>query len=123
MSLMNLFSRRRLATKTPPTKARLGVELLEDRNLLGAGTFADGMFDFCVSVRFNATDAQLEQIRTAFQNASQVLADATDGQHRFGTITIVNNSGASQTAEYWVNAGAGRAYATYGKYGFRGEHV
>ena len=89
----------------------------------GNGTYKNGQFNFCVSVRFNATAAQLQQIRDAFQNASQILADATDGQHRFGTVTIVNNSGASESAEYWVNAGTGRAYATYGQYGVRGQHV
>jgi uncharacterized repeat protein (TIGR01451 family) len=89
----------------------------------GNGTFRNGEFNFCVSVRFNATAAQLQQIRTAFQNASQILSDATDGQHRFGSIAIVNNSGASESAEYWVNADTGRAYATQGRYGVRGEHV
>lgn len=89
----------------------------------GNGTFRNGEFNFCVSVRFNATDAQLQQIRTAFQNGSQILSDATDGQHRFGEITIVNNSGASESADYWVNSGSGRAYATFGRYGVRGEHV
>ena len=84
---------------------------------------ASGGFNYCVSVRFNATNAQLDQIRTAFQNGSNVLLDATDGQHRFRRITIVNDSGASQSADYWVNSGPGRAYATYGRYGFRGEHV
>ena len=89
----------------------------------GNGTFSNGEFNFCVSVRFNATAAQLQQIETVFQNASQVLADATDGQHRFGTVRIVNGSGASQSSEYWVHPGSGRAYATQGKYGVRGEHV
>lgn len=89
----------------------------------GNGTYRNGQFNFCVSVRFNASAAQLQQIRDAFQNASQILADATDGQHRFGEVTIVNNSGASQSAEYWVNAGPGRAYATFGQYGVRGQHV
>jgi uncharacterized repeat protein (TIGR01451 family) len=89
----------------------------------GNGTFKNGQYNFCVSVRFNANAAQLQQIRDAFQNASQVLADATDGQHRFGKITIVNNSGASESAEYWVNSGSGRAYATYSQYGVRGQHV
>lgn len=89
----------------------------------GNGRFSGGTYDFCVSVRFNATDAQLAQIRSAFQAASDVFADATDGQQRFGKVTIVNDSGASATAEYWVNPGAGRAYATLGKYGKRGEHV
>lgn len=98
-------------------------EHLEDRALLAAGTFENGQFNFCVSVRFDATEAQLTQIRTAFQNASQILADATDGQHRFGTITIINDSGGTQAAEYFVHSGDGRAYATQGKYGVRGEHV
>jgi uncharacterized repeat protein (TIGR01451 family) len=89
----------------------------------GNGTFNGGRFNFCVSVRFNATPAQLQQIRAAFQNASQILADATNGQHRFGTVSIVNNSGASESAEYWVNPQSGRAYATQGRYGIRGEHV
>jgi uncharacterized repeat protein (TIGR01451 family) len=89
----------------------------------GNGTFKNGKFNFCVSVRFNATPAQLMQIQMAFQDASQILADATDGQHQFGTVTIVNNSGASQSAEVWVNQGPGCAYATYGKYGVRGEHI
>jgi hypothetical protein len=63
----------------------------------GNGTFGSGAFNFCVSVRFNATPGQLAQIRTAFQNGSDVLLDATDGQHRFGTVRLVNNSGASQS--------------------------
>jgi hypothetical protein len=89
----------------------------------GNGTFKNGNHNFCVSVRFNATAAQLQQIRTAFQNASQVLADATDGQHRLGTVVLVNDSGASQSSDYWVSSGAGRAYATQGLYGQRGQHV
>jgi len=89
----------------------------------GNGTFSGGDHNFCVSVRFNASAADLTKIKTAFQNGSQILADATDGQHKFGTVTIVNDSGASQSSEYWVNPGTGRAYATLGKYGMRGEHV
>ena len=89
----------------------------------GNGTFDNGVYDFCVSVRFDATAAELTQIRTAFENASQIFADATDGQQRFGTITLVNDSGASQSADYWVHAGNGRANATLGRYGERGQHV
>ncbi|HEX8500284.1 MAG TPA: VWA domain-containing protein [Pyrinomonadaceae bacterium] len=88
----------------------------------GSGTFTNGRFNFCVSVRFNATDAELARIRAGFQAASQVLSDATDGQHRFGTVTIVNNSGASQSAEFWVFKPDGREKAP-GRFGVRGEHV
>lgn len=89
----------------------------------GSGTFDNGEYNFCVSVRFNATPAQLAQIRTAFDDASQIFADALDGQQRFGTVTIVNDSGASKSADYWVNAGPGDAKATHGRYGVRGQHV
>lgn len=107
-----------------PLTMSLGLALVAVPSVhAGNGSFESGAFNFCVSVRFNATTAQLNQIRTAFQNGSDALLDATDGQHRFDRVTIVNDSGASQSAEYWINAGSGRAYATYGRYGSRGEHV
>src|SRR5882762_9372623 len=46
----------------------------------GTGTFRDGKFNFCASVRFNATEAQLTRIREVLEIASQQLGDATDGQ-------------------------------------------
>jgi calcium-activated chloride channel regulator 4 len=96
--------------------------------LAGTGKFepdanGGGKFNFCVSVRFNATEAQLQIIRRAFEDASQIIADATDGHHRFGTINIVNNSGASEEAEFWVPAAGGRAVGTYGQFGKKGQHV
>lgn len=99
------------------------IMTLSQGALAGNGRFEAGKYVFCVSVRFNATPAQLLQIRTAFQNANLVFADATDGQQSFGDIHIVNDSGASPTAEYWINPGMGRAYATRGRYGVRNEHV
>jgi uncharacterized repeat protein (TIGR01451 family) len=103
----------------------------------GDGSFVEGRYNFTVSVRFNATEVQLRQIEVAFQNASRVLYDATDGQQQFGTITIVNNDGpkftedgcftapseASLNAEYWIEPQGGRAYATFGHYGIHGEHI
>lgn len=87
----------------------------------GTGTFKDGKFNFCVSVRFNATQAQLDAIKVRFERASQILADATDGQHQFGKIAIINNSEASDEAEFWIFPGAGRANAQ--TYGVRRAHV
>ncbi|MCP3915640.1 MAG: VWA domain-containing protein [bacterium] len=89
----------------------------------GNGTFDNGEFNFCVSVRFNATQAQLDRIKARFTSASQIVADMTDGQHKFGTVTIVNDSGASQTAEFWIHAGQGGANAPLDGYGVRGKHV
>jgi hypothetical protein len=89
----------------------------------GTGTFVNGEFNFCVSIRFKATDQELVTIRNAFQEASQILADATDGQHRFGTIHLVNNSGASDVAEYWIHGKEDRANAPINRYGKSGHHV
>lgn len=72
-------------------------------------------------MRFNANETQLAAIRQRFDRANQFLADATDGQHQFGTITIVNNSGASDEAEFWIHPGGGRANA--GAYGIRRRHT
>ena len=77
---------------------RLSVEQLEDRTLLGSGTFTrlgagEAAFNFCVSVRFNASPRQLDQIQSGFENASQILADATDGKNsaRFGRIACLSS--------------------------------
>lgn len=113
---------------------RLHLETLEDRFNPGAGVFNNGLFDFCVSVRFDATPAQLQIIKDAFQRGSDVLADATDGQHRFGKIGILNNSatnsnGAGNASEFWVMSGpnvgnpGSAGYSPLAKYGVRGQHV
>jgi Mg-chelatase subunit ChlD len=81
------------------------------------------LLDFCVSIRFNATAAEIAEIERALTDGSAVLADATDGQFRFGNIHIVNNSGASEQAEIWIHPAAGRANATAGNYGKSGEHI
>ena len=52
-----------------------------------------------------------------------MILDATDGQHRFGNITIINDSRGGESAEFWVHEKAGRADASPAGYGVRGEHV
>ncbi len=89
----------------------------------GNGKFKNGKFDFCVSVRFNATPAQLDRIKSVFDLASFILFDATDGNHQFGTITIVNNSGAGTAADFWIHPGSGNAYSSLNLFGFWGQHA
>ncbi len=101
----------------------LALGILSPGAQAGNGTFASGVYNFCVSVRFNATAAELANIQTAFTGANQSFADATDAQQRWGRITIVNNSGCSESAEFWVNPGNGRANASAGLYGVRGQHI
>jgi uncharacterized protein YegL len=111
----------------------LTAAILPESVFAGKGTFRKtgpdtGVFDFCVSVRFNATEAQLLNIRQVFETASRILADATDGQHQFGNISIVNNDtanniGAGDEAEFWIFDKNGVTVSAQGKYGYRGAHV
>lgn len=83
--------------------------------------------DFCVSIRFTATPAQISTLETMFTTASAILADATDGQYAFGRVGLVNNSGASGQAEVWIIENAPTpndvAFASCGLYGTPGEHI
>ncbi len=79
--------------------------------------------DFCVSVRFDATPAELQRVREAFTLGSPILADATDGQVRFGRISIFNDSQGGPESEVWIFPEEGRAMATLGLYGDYGQHI
>ena len=95
--------------------------------IAGTGTFRDDngvkVLDFCVSVDFKATADQLKEIRETFERGSEILADVTDGQLRFGRIAIFDDGQASSEAEVKVFAGSGQAVATAGEYGVRGTSI
>lgn len=106
-----------------PSRPQLACIQLEDRLNPGAGTFNGGVFDFAVSIRFDASTSQISKIQDTFTHASQILADATDGQHRFGTIHIFNNSKGGEAAEFWIHSGTGQPTAPRDKYHIRGYHA
>ncbi|MHC4218416.1 MAG: VWA domain-containing protein [Planctomycetota bacterium] len=94
----------------------------------GTGTFRQlpddsHVLDFCISVQFDATAAQLDRIRTVAEGASDLLADVTDGALRFGNVSIIDESGASSEAEIWILPEEGVANAIDGFYGVRDAHV
>ena len=115
---------RTISPRHGPAYKALQLTRLEDRVNPGSGTFdaATGTFDFCVSLRFNASDAEIALIKSAFQTGSDVLADATDGQHRFGQVSIMNNSGGGAAADFWIFKQDGRPNAPLRGYGARGLH-
>ena len=97
--------------------------LLQTTAYAGKGTFrktgpTTGVFDFCVSIMFQANDDQLNKIKIYLQRASDVLAEATEGQHRFGNVNIVNNGGALDEAEILIHPGLGTGMTQQPGYGF-----
>jgi Mg-chelatase subunit ChlD len=89
----------------------------------GTGDLENGKFDISISVRFDATDAQLTEFENTFEAASQLLYDATDGQHQFGEILVCNDSRGGRSADIWIQPGGGRAHAHIEGLGEENEHV
>jgi hypothetical protein len=74
------------------------------------------VFNLNVSVRFNATPAELQAIEDGIQDAAEWLFDATDGQLQLGRVTIWNNSSGS-LGHVWVfpgNSGCSTGTGTWG---------
>ncbi|MEY2745725.1 MAG: hypothetical protein RL112_767 [Planctomycetota bacterium] len=74
-------------------------------------------FDFCVSLRWDATPAEVAIVQYGLLKANFRLADATDGACTLGRIGIANNKAFGREAEVWVHPGHGRAHATLDGYG------
>jgi uncharacterized protein YegL len=123
-----------MSSTSRKSENRLSIESLEDRLNLGTGTFtvlngadpAKVEFNFSVAVMFDATPIELQKIKNAILEGSRSLKEATDGQHQFGLVTFVNNSGSTTDAEVIVvpTSGDGQiATGTFGAYGIRGFNV
>jgi hypothetical protein len=76
--------------------------LLGQRAFAGSGKLEDGRLNLSISIRSNATDATISDLENRFQQASELLFDATDGQHQFGTLRICNNSRGGKNADIWI---------------------
>ncbi len=119
-------SRQRKSLPSP-----LVIEALEDRTTPGAGTFdaTTGTFHFDVALTFDATTAELNRLCGWFTRANEILADALDGQHRFGTVTLHENASVTslRQAEFVIFRYTGNDWGGYapmlGAYGLPGSHV
>lgn len=72
----------------------LGMGLFPARSFAGDGELQGGRFNLSVSMRFDADEALIApggELNQVFQQASDLLCDATDGQHQLGTITVFDN--------------------------------
>src|SRR5687767_1302201 len=83
-------------------------------SIAGSGKLNSGKFDLSVSSRFNAPSATLDALRNRFQQASELLFDATDGQHQFGTIRFCNNSRGGRNADIWFRNDGDRSFVPGG---------
>ena len=70
---------------------------------------SDGTIDITLSLRFPPTADDLTDIRQQCLDASHVLWDASEGQLRFGTITISCGAVNEDLADMWFFPQSGRA--------------
>lgn len=88
---------------------------------MGIARYENGVFRLVVSLRHDADAARIDEWRLAFQRASQMLFDATLGQHRFGQILVANDSMGAAEADCWLMEAAGRSVSSHG-FAQPGEH-
>src|ERR1051326_3924404 len=70
---------------------------------------SDGTIDMTINFRFPPTEADLANVRNQVTQASQVLWDASEGQLRFGNVTISCGSVNEDLADLWMFPQAARA--------------
>jgi uncharacterized protein YegL len=70
------------------------------RRKMGTGFLneATGKIDLILSVQHDASTGVLDAWEAAFEQASRLLYDATDGQHQFGNIYVYNDDEAGNLA-------------------------
>lgn len=90
---------------------------------MGIGRLVGDHFDLIVSLRHNASQAVVDQWEASFAEASRVLWDATDGQHRFGTIWVCNNSSGGRNADAWLLEPDGRSVSAVDALGSETAHM
>ena len=87
----------------------------------------NGTIDITVSLRFPPSAADLTTLQNQITAASRVLWDATDGQLRFGKVTILCGAINEDLADIWVfadNKRSGTTFWTDGSgLGRRGVHI
>ncbi|MHA6784066.1 VWA domain-containing protein [Pseudonocardia saturnea] len=84
---------------------------------MGLGRYQDGRFHLIASLRHDADQARIDEWRASFAQASRLLFEATDGQHRIGTLTFCNRSSAGAIADLWLEEHPDRAGSGHGGIG------
>lgn len=106
------------------------IILLVFGTILYAGNgvvLSDGTMNFSVNFRFPPSEADITNLETQLIAASNILCDATDGQMRFGTITLTAGAAAEDEADIWIMAEPGRSGVSFyfdgSGFGRLGSHI
>jgi hypothetical protein len=84
---------------------------------MGLGRYQNGAFHLVASFRYPADQTEVALWRASISHASRLLFDATDGQHRIGTLTFCNDSTAGGVADLWLEQPVGQSVSDHGGIG------
>lgn len=97
---------------------------LKAQCLAGTGEVIGGTPNYVnLNLYYTYTPTDPMVMKNAFQEASKLLFNSTNGQVKLGTIRASSNSAFQNKADVWVNNGAGGAYANVGSLGTPGAHI
>jgi hypothetical protein len=100
------------------------LTLLPQPVFAGTGKVVDGTPKYVnLNLYYNYTPTDLYVMRNAFQEASRLLFNSTNGQMRLGTVRVSTNSAFQDSADVWVNSGASGAYTNLAGLGTSGLHL
>jgi len=90
----------------------------------GTGTVVPGTPDYVnLNLYYTYAEPNPTIMRNAFQEASRLLYNSTNGQMQLGTIRVSTNSAFQNKADVWVNSGADGAYTAVAGLGTPGAHT
>ena len=69
---------------------------------MGIGRLVGGKFNLVLSIRYDASMTMINEWQAAWQRASELLFDATDGQHQLGNVYVCNRSSGGRNADAWL---------------------
>jgi len=75
-----------------------------------------------LNLYYNYTPANLDVMKNAFQEASRLLFNSTNGQLYIGSVRVSTNSAFQNKADVWINSGASGAFSNVGGLGTSGMH-
>jgi hypothetical protein len=73
----------------------------------------DGTMDFQVNFRFPPTNLQIQNVRTAIQDANTIICDATDGRVRFENVRLTGGAVDEDRADIWILPQQGRSFVSF----------
>ena len=91
---------------------------------MGNGNRSGSLLNFQITANYDMTSTDRDLWQRAFEKASELLWNATEGQLRFGTILVTDDNAGANNAEFILDpAVTGRATATFGDWGEYGRSI